>query len=149
LFAFLWLSTLLLYWRSRGRSAARDVASRAGETATAGESQVLGNLRRACERGDASAARRNLLVWLRQFGPAADGSLLDFAAQCGDAALREGIYALDGEGFRRSSDRESAAGWEGGKFWNRFESWRRSWRAGAGERKPPLTDLYAPSNRAP
>jgi hypothetical protein len=149
LFAFLWLSTLLLYWRSRGRSAAADAALHAGRSETTEETHILGSLRRACERGDVSVARRSLLAWLREFGPAASGSLLDFAAQSGDAALRDGIYALDGEGFRRLSGRDSAAGWDGGKFWKQFESWRRAWRAGEGERKPPLTDLYAPSNRAP
>jgi hypothetical protein len=154
LFAALWLLTLLLFWRSRvGRGGLASTA-RGASTTTESEKEVLDGLQRACERGDVAAARRSLLAWLRAFGPdTADGSLLQFAAHSGDPALRQGIYALDSNGFRHTGAHDSAglAGrtWSGREFWGQFEAWRHSWLALRREQEPSLTDLYAPANRAP
>jgi hypothetical protein len=150
-FAVLWLATLFLYWRSRGQNPASAPAMRALDGASPDEAQLRAQLRHACERGDAAAARRSLLAWLRKFGPDGDGSLLGFAAGCGDPLLKEAVYALDAEGFRPegegAEERSPAATWEGRTFWDSFESWRRSWLTLERERKPALTDLYAPANR--
>jgi len=151
-FAVLWLATLFLYWRSRGQSPASVPGTRASDGAAPDEAQLHAQLRQACERGDAAAARRSLLAWLRRFGPDGDSSLLGFAAGCGDPLLKEAVYALDAEGFRPEGEgvkkRSPVAPWEGRPFWDRFEGWRRSWLAQERERKPALTDLYAPANRA-
>ena len=152
LFAGLWLLTLVLYWRSRGREAAAVGVGRGDREVAAGEGELLGGLRRACERGDLAMVRRDLSTWLREHGPAtAGGSLLDFAAHEADAALRESIYALDSKGFRDGATQEretvGPSAWSGREFWDRFENWRREWRARALQERPALTDLYAPENR--
>ena len=151
LFAGLWLLTLLSVWRSRGRRGGSPTPAR---TTTAGETELLDGLRRACERGDVTAARLSLLAWLRDFGPdTARGSLLEFATRSGDPSLRDGIYELDSRGFRQDAAEDPAPGaagaWAGRVFWGLFENWRKSWRAQEREEKPPLTDLYARANRAP
>jgi hypothetical protein len=149
LFAGLWFLTLLLFWRSRGRAGGFAEPVRA---APADEVEILDGVRRACERGDAAAARLGLRAWLREFGPdATRDSLLEFAAMSGDPSLRDGIYELDSRGFRQETAEQplrSAAGvWAGRAFWSQFENWRTSWRAQELEQKPPLTDLYARANR--
>jgi hypothetical protein len=150
-FAVLWLATLFLYWRSRGQRPASAPEMHASGGVSPDDAQLRSQLRQSCERGDAAAARRILLAWLRKFGPDGDSSLLGFAAGCGDPLLKEAVYALDAEGFRPEGEgveeRGPAAPWEGRPFWDRFESWRRSWLAQERERKPALTDLYAPANR--
>jgi hypothetical protein len=154
LFAGLWLLTLLLFWRSRGRQGGSPAPARAGRAVAAGETEILDGLRRACERGDVTAARLGLFAWLREFGPgAARGSILEFAARSGDPLLRDGIYELDSWGFSQKGSEDPARGaagaWAGRAFWSQFENWRKSWRAQQREQKPPLTDLYARANRAP
>jgi hypothetical protein len=153
LFASLWLLTLLLYWRLRGQRPVADRSARGAAVAAPGEAELREQLRRGCERGDVAAARRSLLAWLQSFGPPGERSLLGFAARCGDSSLQQAIYALDAEGFRPAVGHEreqaSARTWEGRQFWDRFESWRRSWLAQGREQTPALTDLYAPANRAP
>jgi hypothetical protein len=151
LFAGLWLLTLLFFWRFRGRRGGSPTPVRA---MVAGETELLDGLRRACERGDVTAARLGLLAWLREFGPEpAHGSLLEFAIRSGDPALRDGIYELDSRGFRQKAVEDPARGatgaWAGRAFWGQFENWRKSWRAQERERKPSLTDLYARANRTP
>jgi hypothetical protein len=151
LFAVLWLLTLLLLWRSRGRPGGSAASVRAFRDATTGEDEVLDGLRRACERGEVKAARLGLLAWLRQFGPdTARSSLLEFAARCGDPSLRDGIYELDSRGFRQGVAEEPVRGeaWAGRALWGQFENWRKSWLAQERLHKPPLTDLYARANRA-
>ena len=152
LFAVLWLSTLALYWRSRDRGKMLAEAGRRDPGPGAGEHDLLDGLRRACESGEPAAVRQRLYAWLRDYGPAdAAGSLLDFAAGEADPDLRASIHALDSEGFRSRGRQDPATGdwpsWSGRDFWERFEHWRRAWRAGERERRADLTDLYAPANR--
>jgi hypothetical protein len=151
LFAALWLSTVLLFWRQRGSRQA-GVAARADEAARAvSEADLRKQLRRACERGDVTAARRALLVWLREFGPGAGHSLLEFAVESGDPQLSAGIYAMDSSRYRPAAGRAagSVESWDGSTFWSQFDSWWRAWKARQKGEKPPLTDLYATANRAP
>lgn len=152
LFAGLWLLTLALYWHSRGRERAAPAVGRGAGDAAADEGELLTGLRRACERGDPAAVRRDLCGWLREYGPAtAGGSLLEFAGREADTALRESIYALDSEGFGGGALQDRApvgsAAWSGRELWERFENWRRAWRAREHQEKAALTDLYAPENR--
>jgi hypothetical protein len=148
-FAALWLLTLLLYWRQREARQRAAGASASEQAKAADEADVRKQLRRACERGDLTGARRSLLLWLREYGPGAGHSLLEFAAESGDQTLSAGIYALDSTGYRQAPDR--AAGpvesWDGKQFWSQFDSWRRAWRAREKDQKAPLTDLYAAANR--
>lgn len=144
-FAALWVLTLLLVgivWTRQGRAVKRN--ARLALDAAPGESEVLGSLRAACGRGEPAAARRALLAWLRAYGPGGGNSLLDFAAHCRDGALREQIYALDAEGYRR----QGAPEWSGQDCWSRFDAWRKSWKASQQASRPAPTDLYAPQNRA-
>lgn len=153
LFGSLWLLTLFLYGQSRSQRRATARAVPAADGDAPGEAELREQLRRGCERGDAAAARRSLLAWLRRFGPAGDSSLLGFAASCGDLSLKQAVYALDAEGFRPAAGEDRGRlpveSWEGRAFWERFDGWRRSWLAQEREQRPALTDLYAPANRAP
>ena len=151
IFASLWLLTLLLFWRQREARQRAAVARANDQAKTADEAELRKQLRRACERDDIANARRSLQLWLREYGPGAGHSLLEFAAESGDPALRAGIYALDSTGYRQTSDRAagSVESWDGKKFWNQFDSWQRAWRARDKNQKVPLTDLYAAANRLP
>jgi len=107
-------------------------------------------LRRACKEGDRGAARRALLGWVQRYGPEANGSLLEFAARCGDAELCDAVYTLDAEGFREAAgdvQRMPAGQWDGQALWRPFEIWRQSWLERERLQKPALTDLYATANR--
>jgi hypothetical protein len=148
LFAALWLLTLAAAWRWRGRRQTTEAPARQGRRGAGNEPALLQAIHAACGGGDRTAARRALLEWLRDFGPGAGsgvgaGSLLGFAAACGDQALKRSVYALDSEGFRNAA----GGGWNGPAFWNDFEAWRKAWRAACDARKPAPTDLYAPANR--
>jgi hypothetical protein len=143
-FAGLWLLTLLVAGRLwAGRRRAGGGTSSAGPAMDPNETAQLASLRNACDRDDPAAARRALQVWLRAHGPANGGSLLEFAAGCGDEALREQLYALDAKGYRQQAE----TGWSGRVCWSRFDAWRRAWAASEQKQRPPITDLYAPGNR--
>ncbi len=148
LFAALWLLTLAAAWRWRGRRQAPEAPARPDRRGAGNESALLQALHTACRGGDCAAARRALLEWLRDFGPRVGGgvgagSLLEFAAGCGDQSLKRGVYALDSEGFRNAV----GGSWNGPAFWNDFEAWRKAWRAATDAEKPAPTDLYARVNR--
>jgi hypothetical protein len=140
LFAFLWLTTLIGAWRRRNASQGSS-----GQTVTGDdESQLLKSLKQACNLGDTGQARRALGAWLHRFGPAnPSGSLLEFAADLEDRALRAGVYAMDADGFRPHGNGR----WNGRQFWKQFEAWRKDWHASRAAETPPVTDLYAKENR--
>ena len=142
LFALLWLSTLVIALRMR----TRRNRQRKGEQSTQSqdESLLLRSLKRACDSADSRQARRALGAWLTGFGPEnASGSLLDFAADLDDEALRAGVYAMDSHGYRPDSNEN----WNSSNFWKQFVAWNKAWKAAAAAKKPPLTDLYAKENR--
>ena len=143
LFAMLWLVTLVLAWRWR-RGSHVDAGSNAASAMSEGEAELLKGLQRACSNGDRAAARTNLQHWLRRFGQTGEASLLEFAAVLDDAELKAGVYALDSDGFRRDVE----GSWTGGVFWRQFEAWRKRPAADENGRRAPLSDLYAPENRA-
>lgn len=142
-FAALWLLTLLVAWRY-GRRLRLD-ENKSGQKATPGETEMarLRSLKRACESGDQSAARRTLQRWLREYGQPGNASLLEFATHSGDDSLRKSLYAMDSDGYRR--DEEGV--WNGKVFWGQFEAWRKQQAGMDASNKPPLTDLYAKENR--
>jgi len=142
LFAVLWLATLglLFLWRRPAPPPSRPTSLPAADQA-----ECLDRLRRACEQGDAAGARRELATWARRY--ARQGrSLLELAADCGDTELREGIYALDGAGFRPAAE-GSQPGWDGRGFWRRFSQWRDGLEERSGQAAADPLDLYAPANR--
>jgi hypothetical protein len=145
LFAALWLLTLATAWRWRGRRQATEAPARPGRRDAGREPALLQAIHAACAGGERTAARRALLEWLRAFGPGVGGggigagSLLEFAAACGDEALKRGVYALDSEGFRNAAE----GNWNGPAFWSDFAAWRKAWRVATDAEKPAPTDLYA------
>ena len=143
LFAALWLATLaaqLILFRRFGRGANGDPRARPLDE---GEAALLQAIKRACGDGDRVAARRAFQRWLDRHGPAGNTSLLEFAAQCGDAGLHDSLYALDAEGFRRGE----GSAWDGRTFWRLLEAWRKARISRDNESRAPLTDLYARENR--
>lgn len=145
LFAALWVLTLVAAWKLKSKgdsSSARELP----KTWSGGiEREEWSRLEQACKSGDRRKARRALQHWLRVFE--GNGSLLEFAVSSGDPAIREGIYALDGDGFRSGADSGMGASWDGKKFWDQFERWHLGQSAAQRKNAPPLTDLYAKENR--
>jgi hypothetical protein len=144
LFAVLWLLTLAAAWRWRGRRQAMAAPVRPGRRGAGKEATLLQALQAACTAGERTTARWALLEWLREFGPGGGGgvgagSLLEFAAACGDEALKRGVYALDSEGFRNAAE----GNWNAPAFWSDFAAWRKAWRVATDAEKPAPTDLYA------
>jgi hypothetical protein len=148
LFAMLWLLTLFAAWKLTGRKRGGKADSASGIPVTENEAGLLASLEQACKSGDIRRTRRTLQYWLRDFGPLeGNGSLLEFAAELGDPAIRGSICALDSNGFRPGSGPEVEPAWNGGAFWKQFEAWRKSWLVSGRNNKPSLTDLYAIQNR--
>ncbi len=59
-----WLSTALLWWRTRGRLAVADQARRPAKAATSmREAEAFNVLRHACQANDPAQARAALLAW--------------------------------------------------------------------------------------
>lgn len=117
-FAVLWLLTLVLYFRRRGDRAG-SVNSNGSDQS--GEKELLKHLQQACDKGDASSARRILAQWIRNYAPRAlRGSMRDFGASCGDTVLQMSITELDASGF--SSD--AAGRWKGEPLWQAFKNWQ-------------------------
>ena len=149
LFAMLWLLTLFATWKLTGRKRDRKADRASGIPIAENEAEMLASLEQACKTGDIRRTRRALQYWLRDFGPLeGNGSLLEFAAELGDPAIRDSICALDSNGFRPASETEPEINWNGGTFWRQFEAWRKNWVVAGKNNKPPLTDLYARQNRA-
>ncbi|NNK32198.1 MAG: protein BatD [Xanthomonadales bacterium] len=139
LFAALWLATLALAWRLRGKSVAKTDND---AVIDADEAELMKHIRGACRSNDRAGARRFLLQWLRRFR-AGDGSLRDFADAVDEPALRDSLHALDSDGFRPDGKEL----WDGRAFWPLFEKWRMAPVGGNGGSPPDPTDLYAPENR--
>ena len=136
-FAVLWLLTLFFYFRRGGNGAVPAVSNR---SLSLGETELLNRLRQACRKNDASAARKDLAQWIRNYAPSAQrGSMRDFGSACGDSVLQMAIAELDASGFA-----DDAAGlWKGETLWQAFKQWQarvdRPQTVKVGE-KP---DLYA------
>ena len=117
-FALMWLLTLLLYLRRR-TVVIPQLESR-GLT-SADEKELLKRFQQACQKGDASSARKDLAQWIRNYAPASQrGSMLDFAASCGEATLQMAIAELNACGFAETGD----AVWSGNDLWSAFRKWQ-------------------------
>ncbi len=135
-FALLWLLTLFFYFRRGPRDAALAVTN--GQVAP-DEQALLKGLRRACQKGDASSARKDLSHWIRSYAPRnLRGSMRDFGSACGEQSLQTAIAELDVHGFAH----DSPAGWKGDELWAAFKRWQNQ----QGARRPAKTtdkpDLY-------
>lgn len=139
----LWLLTVPLAWRLGARSRSEHMKPGSPGAIDENEGALLRSLKRACDSGDRAATRRALQLWLRDYGPAGESSVLKFAAVTGDAALRDSIYGLDSDGYRR----DEGGAWNGKALWGQFEAWRKQKAEMTAANKPPLTDLYARENR--
>ncbi len=136
-FAVLWLATLA--WIVWGRSAVPRVtaAGAGGRDETALES----GFRRACQAGDAPAARQALRSWLRRHAPVsrrARLSLVDFARECGNETLGMAVRQLDGAGFSQEGDQ----GWDGPALYRAWREWRAALERST-EKEASVIDLYA------
>jgi len=119
-FAFLWLLTLVFYFR---RGAVVAAAADSNGFASNSEKELLKNLQQACKKGDATSARKDLAQWIRNYAPQAQrGSMRDFGIACGDAVLQTAIAELDVSGF--AGDGTSA--WSGETLWLAFKRWQAS-----------------------
>ncbi len=116
--AFLWLSTLFIYLR---RGPVITLVASSNGSASLAEKVLLKRLQLACQKGDASSARKDLAQWIRNYAPQNQrGSMRDFAAVCGEPALQVSIAELDAWGFAD----DSAGLWKGGALWAAFKCWQ-------------------------
>lgn len=117
-FALLWLLTLYFYYR-RGPVVATNTHSNG--SVSLDEKALLKQLQQACQDGNASAARKTLAQWIRNYAPQAmRGSMRSFGASCGDQALAQAIAELDSSGFVD----EGSTAWKGDTLWAAFKAWR-------------------------
>jgi len=141
-FAALWLVTLA--WSARARSG--PAAAPRGSAVEKDEAELLAEFKRACEAGEAAAARQSLRAWLRRYAPLADdacSSLVDFSRACGSANLARAVRNLDAAGFSP----EGRRGWDGKALYSAWKDWRREFGSDKAGSEPPITDLYAKANR--
>jgi len=117
-FALLWLLTLFYYY---GRGPLIVTSNGANDSASLAEKDLLKHLQQACQKGDATAARKDLAQWVRSYAPQnMRGSMRDFGSQCGDVKLQSTIAELDIWGFADGS----AGKWSGDAIWNAFKDWQ-------------------------
>lgn len=141
LMAGLWLVTLVLYLRKRP-AAKRDTETSTGMSA--GETELVDDLKRACSGNNAAKARQVLARWLRHYGPPGlRGSIMEFARRAGAEPLRKSIYQLDALGFRDGDDSQ----WRGQDLWQAFSEWQASYRNDSRDQQNEL-DLYARGREA-
>ncbi len=132
-FALLWLSTLVLWWRGRRRAGPVAVT-----TAVAPSTRAL---RRACSGGDPRAARAALLAWGRSRWPHDPPLGLEQLAARIDASLAAGFKDLDAACYA-----PGGGAWSGRALWQRLEPLLDSERDTA-PAAGPLPNLY-PDRRA-
>jgi hypothetical protein len=149
LFAVLWLLTLAAALLIRNRKKAPEEARRAAQLAARDEAGMLAAIEKTCKAGNRREVRRALLHWIHDYGPIEGrASLLEFAAGMNDPDIRDGLRALDAEGFRPQSGTGTEVSWNGPSFWKQFDSWRKAWLVAEKNRHTPVTDLYARENRS-
>jgi len=135
-FALLWLLTLFFYFRRGSGGAALAVPN--GQVPP-DEQALLKGIRRACQKGDASSARKDLSHWIRSHAPRnLRGSMRDFGSACGEPTLQAAIAELDVYGFGQ----DSPAGWKGDELWSAFKRWQKQQGARRPARTADQPDLY-------
>jgi hypothetical protein len=119
IFAALWLLTLFFYFR---RGPVTTLPPGANGSVSLAEKELLKQLKQACQKGDASSARKDLSQWIRNYAPESKrGSMRHFGASCGEVALQVAIAELDASGFAD----ESALVWKGEVLWAAFKRWNK------------------------
>ena len=136
-FALLWLLTLFFYLRRGPRIGATNGAN---GTATADEKDLLKQLQQACQKDDATAARKDLAQWIRNYAPQSmRGSARDFGVTCDDAVLQAAIAELDVWGFADGSE----GSWSGTQLWTAFKNWQGKSRGSEKSEIGDKPELYA------
>ena len=109
----------------------------------ADEAALLREIREACRRGEARAARNALSRWVRKFGPrSAAGSLMTLAAGPASPELAAALRELDASRFSpRGGDP-----WQGQDLWRAFEAWRSSGHTAPTSDRDDF-DLYAAARK--
>jgi hypothetical protein len=117
-FALLWLLTLYFYFRKQGPiTQPQDLNG----SISADEGELLKQFQKACQKGNATLARKVFAQWARNHAPQLmRGSMRDFGQSCGDAGLQAAIDQLDQCGFAN----DSAGQWQGDTMWTNFKRWK-------------------------
>jgi hypothetical protein len=136
-FALLWLLTLLFYYR---RGPVTVAASGPNGSVSVDEKELLEQLRQACQKDDARAARTDLAQWVRNYAPQnMRGSTRDFGIACDDKILQGAIAELDIWGFADVS----TGNWNGDVLWIAFKNWQGRARSSQESEIGDKPDLYA------
>jgi hypothetical protein len=136
-FALLWLLTLFFYFR---RGSVTAVPTGKNGTASLGEKELLKKIQQACQKGDASSARKDLGQWIRNYAPQTmRGNMRDFGTACGDVKLQTAIAELDVSGFAA----DSAGAWKGDAIWAAFKHWRNQANGSQKSEIGDKPDLYS------
>ena len=134
--ALLWLITLYFYIRKP-----RLIAQPQGlnGSASVDEKELLKSLQHACQKGDASLARKDLAQWIRTYAPQSmRGSMRDFGERCDDTQLQKAIAELDACGFTSTG----IDPWAGDALWSAFKRWQRQARKPRNSEMGDSPELY-------
>jgi len=136
-FAVLWLLTLFFYFR---RSPVGTQPTGANGSSTLDEKELLKQFQQACQKGNASAARKDLGQWIRNYSPETlRGSMRDFGASCGEPTLQKAIAELDACGFAD----DSGGSWKGDALRVAFKRWQSQVNGSHKSEVGDKPDLYA------
>jgi hypothetical protein len=136
-FALLWLLTLFFYYR---RGPVVVAPSGSDGSVSLDEKELLKQLQLACQKGDASLARKDLAQWVRNFAPQnMRGSTRDFGVVCDDDILQGAIAELDIWGFAD----DGAGNWNGSLLWTALKNWQSKARSSQDSEIGEKPDLYA------
>lgn len=118
IFALLWLLTLFFYFR---RTPVVVALNGRNGTVSLDENELLKQIQKACQTGDASLARKDFSQWIRNHAPQAmRGSMRDFGAACGEPDLQAAIAELDASGFAG----DDSGIWKGDALWAAIKRWQ-------------------------
>ncbi|GMR14721.1 MAG: BatD family protein [Gammaproteobacteria bacterium] len=116
--ALVWLLTLYFYYR---RDSAVSLQAGTNDSVSLAEKALLKQFQKACQKNDASLARKDLAQWIRNYSPQPmRGSMRDFGAACGDQTLQQSIAELDASGFTG----DGIVAWQGAALWAAFKTWQ-------------------------
>jgi hypothetical protein len=136
-FAFLWLLTLVYYYR---KGPVRVASNGSNGSSSLAEKDLLRQLQQACQKDDATAARKDLAQWVRNYAPETmRGSTRDFGLTCNDAVLQGAIAELDVWGFADGS----TGSWSGSPLWVAFKNWQSKSRGSQESEIGDKPELYA------
>jgi len=135
-FAVLWLLTLFFYFR-RGPVSTQPTGTNG--SASLDEKELLKQFQQACQKGNASVARKDLGQWIRNYAPATlRGSMRDFGADCGEPTLQTAIVELDAFGFAD----DGGMAWKGDALWAAFKHWQKQANGSQKSEIGEKPDLY-------